>query len=50
VVGPDFRVKGVKGLRIVDASVFPFIPAAHATVPNYILAERAADIIKATAY
>ncbi|KAJ7631424.1 alcohol oxidase [Mycena polygramma] len=47
VVNPDLTVKGTKGLRIVDASVFPFIPAAHPQGCVYFLAERAADLIKA---
>jgi choline dehydrogenase-like flavoprotein len=47
VVDSDLLVKGVSGLRIVDASVFPIIPAAHTTGPVYIIAERAADLIKA---
>ncbi|KAE9387132.1 alcohol oxidase [Gymnopus androsaceus JB14] len=42
----DLTVKGTVGLRVVDASAFPFIPAAHTQVPTYILAERASDIIK----
>ncbi|TBU34310.1 aryl-alcohol-oxidase from pleurotus Eryingii [Dichomitus squalens] len=45
-LNPDLSVKGVKGLRVVDASAFPHIPAAHTMVPTYILAERAADLIK----
>ncbi|KAI0799851.1 aryl-alcohol oxidase-like protein [Irpex lacteus] len=45
----DLKVKGVAGLRVVDASIFPFIPAAHTQVPTYIVAERAADLIKADA-
>ena len=47
VVGPDFRVKGVQGLRIVDSSVIPFSPSGHSMVPTYVFAEKAADIIKA---
>ncbi|KIK60975.1 hypothetical protein GYMLUDRAFT_43513 [Collybiopsis luxurians FD-317 M1] len=46
VVNTDFRVKGVKGLRVVDASIFPFIPSAHTQAPTYAIAERAAVMIK----
>ncbi|KAF7344762.1 Aryl-alcohol oxidase [Mycena venus] len=46
VVDPDLKVKGLNGLRIVDASVLPFIPSAHTQVPTYIIAERASDLIK----
>ncbi|PVH91932.1 GMC oxidoreductase [Periconia macrospinosa] len=45
VVDPSYRVKGVKGLRVVDASVFPQMPNVHTQASVYILAERAADII-----
>ncbi|KAK0184496.1 GMC oxidoreductase-domain-containing protein, partial [Armillaria mellea] len=47
VVDPDLKLKGAKGVRIVDASVLPFLPAAHTQVPVYVFAERAADLIKA---
>ncbi|KAJ6451288.1 hypothetical protein C8R45DRAFT_1042209 [Mycena sanguinolenta] len=47
VVNPDLLVKGLQKLRIVDLSVLPFIPAAHTQASAYIIAERAADLIKA---
>ncbi|KAF5312003.1 hypothetical protein D9619_002492 [Psilocybe cf. subviscida] len=47
VVDSSLCVKGVNGLRVVDASVFPDIFAGHPTGPIYIIAERAADLIKA---
>ncbi|KXN84481.1 Choline dehydrogenase, mitochondrial [Leucoagaricus sp. SymC.cos] len=46
VVDPDLLVKGVSGLRIVDASIMPYVPAAHTQTPVYMIAERAADLIK----
>ncbi|KAF9265658.1 aryl-alcohol oxidase-like protein [Marasmius fiardii PR-910] len=48
VVDADLLLKGATGLRIVDASVFPFIPAAHLQAPVVAIAERAADLIKST--
>ncbi|KAF4603209.1 hypothetical protein EYR38_003619 [Pleurotus pulmonarius] len=46
VTDPDLKVKGLTGIRVVDASVIPLIPAAHTQVPVYIFAERAAAFIK----
>ncbi|KIK53520.1 hypothetical protein GYMLUDRAFT_265013 [Collybiopsis luxurians FD-317 M1] len=47
-LNPDLTVKGTIGLRVVDASVFPFVPAAHTQTPTYAVAFRAADLIKAS--
>ncbi|KLO07026.1 aryl-alcohol oxidase precursor [Schizopora paradoxa] len=46
VVNSDLTVRGVSGLRIVDASVLPFIPAAHTQSSVYVLSERASMLIK----
>ncbi|TFK24117.1 glucose dehydrogenase short protein [Coprinopsis marcescibilis] len=46
VVDPDLKVKKTTGLRIVDASIMPFITCAHTQAPVYAIAERAADLIK----
>ncbi len=45
VVGPDFCVRGIERLRVVDASVFPMITSANLNAPTQMLAARAADII-----
>ncbi|KAF4973308.1 hypothetical protein FSARC_383 [Fusarium sarcochroum] len=45
VVDTEFRVKGVEGLRVVDASVFPLPLSAHIQAPLYALSEQAAAII-----
>jgi choline dehydrogenase len=49
VLDSSFRVHGVKGLRVVDASVFPKIPGFFVVMPIYMIAEKAADAILATA-
>jgi choline dehydrogenase len=47
VLDGDFRVRGVEGLRVVDASVFPEIPGFFIVVPIYMVSEKASDVILA---
>ncbi|WP_417618275.1 GMC oxidoreductase, partial [Oceanisphaera sp.] len=46
VVGPDTRVHGIQGLRVVDSSIFPTIPNGNLNAPTIMVAERAADLIR----
>ncbi|KAI0164001.1 alcohol oxidase [Xylariaceae sp. FL1272] len=50
VVDHQLRVRGVTGLRVVDASIFPHTPSAFPTVPTIMMALKAADMIAAGLY
>lgn len=45
VLNSDFQVRGVEGLRVVDASAFPKIPGFYIALPIYMISEKAADVI-----
>ncbi|GAB3655267.1 GMC family oxidoreductase N-terminal domain-containing protein [Actinocorallia lasiicapitis] len=46
VVDPELRVRGIEGLRVVDASVMPRINRGHTHAPSIMIGERAADLIR----
>jgi choline dehydrogenase len=46
VCDPELRVRGVDGLRVVDASVLPAVPRGNTNAPTIAVAERAADLIR----
>jgi choline dehydrogenase len=47
VVDPELRVRGVKGLRIADASVMPVVPSGNCHAGILMIAERLSDWLKA---
>ena len=49
VVDPELRVRGIDGLRIADASVMPDLPCGNINAAGIMIAERASDMIRASA-
>lgn len=46
VVDPTLKVIGIKGLRVVDASIMPVIPTGHTNAIVFMIGEKASDMIK----
>jgi choline dehydrogenase len=46
VVGPDLRIHGIQGLRVVDASIMPNVTSANTHATTIAIAEKGADLIR----
>jgi 5-(hydroxymethyl)furfural/furfural oxidase len=46
VVDAQGRVRGVRGLRVVDASIFPVVPCANTNFPVLMTAEKIAEAMR----
>lgn len=49
VVDTELRVRGVRGLRVVDTSIMPEMVSGNTNAPAMAIAWRAAELIRATA-
>ena len=45
VVDPELRVRGVQGLRVIDASIMPIVPSANTNAPSMMVGEKGSDLV-----
>jgi choline dehydrogenase len=46
VVDPSLRVRGIQGLRVIDASIMPTITSGNTNTPTVMIAERGSRILR----
>ena len=47
VTDPELRVRGMQGLRVIDASIMPRITSGNTNTPTIMIAERGAELVLA---